>query len=72
MIEAARAPGATTGSHILAWVDRPEARREAALYGTQEQVGAKLQALAEAGVTTVLANILNQHRPSLRRLRQIG
>ncbi len=68
MIEAARAPGATTGSHILAWLDRPEARREAALYGSEEEVAAKLKTLAAAGVTTVLANILAQHRPTLRRL----
>ena len=68
MIDAARAPGASTGSHILAWLDRPEARTEAALYGSEQQVAAKLKALAEAGATTVLANILGQHKPSLRRL----
>jgi alkanesulfonate monooxygenase SsuD/methylene tetrahydromethanopterin reductase-like flavin-dependent oxidoreductase (luciferase family) len=68
MIDAARAPGQQTGSHILAWADRPEARTEAALYGTEDQVAAKLRALQEAGVTYVICNILGQSRPTLRRL----
>jgi len=68
MIDAARAPGQSSGSHILAWADRPEARTEAALYGTPDQVAAKLQALHQAGVTYVICNILDQHRPTLRRL----
>ena len=45
-----------------------EARTEAALYGTEDQVAAKLQALQQAGVTYVLCNILGHHRPTLRRL----
>ena len=49
MIDAARAPGAETGSHILAWIDRPEARTEAALFGTRKQVAAKLRDLEAAG-----------------------
>jgi len=71
MIDAARTPNhpsASTGSHILAWTDRPEARIEAALYGTQDQVAAKIDALRGAGVTTILCNILGQSRPTLRRL----
>jgi alkanesulfonate monooxygenase SsuD/methylene tetrahydromethanopterin reductase-like flavin-dependent oxidoreductase (luciferase family) len=72
MIDAARTPGQlssnSTGSHILAWADRPEARIEAALYGTQDQVAAKIDALRSAGVTTILCNILGQSRPTLRRL----
>ena len=65
---AGEAPGQRSGSHILAWADRPEARREAALYGTPDQVAAKIQTLRAAGVTTVLANILGQSRSSPRRL----
>jgi alkanesulfonate monooxygenase SsuD/methylene tetrahydromethanopterin reductase-like flavin-dependent oxidoreductase (luciferase family) len=68
MIDAARSPGQRDGSHILAWADRPEARTEAALYGSPEQVATKLQALKAAGVTYVLCNILGQSRPTLRRL----
>jgi alkanesulfonate monooxygenase SsuD/methylene tetrahydromethanopterin reductase-like flavin-dependent oxidoreductase (luciferase family) len=68
MIDAARTPGAKTGSHILAWADRPEARTEAALYGTADQVAAKLRALSSAGVHYVLCNILDQDRPTLRNL----
>ena len=68
MIDAARAPGASTGSHILAWLDRPEARREAALYGSEDEVAAKIDALRRAGVATILCNILGQHRPTLRRV----
>jgi alkanesulfonate monooxygenase SsuD/methylene tetrahydromethanopterin reductase-like flavin-dependent oxidoreductase (luciferase family) len=66
MIDAARDPSRPSGSHILAWADRPEARREAALFGTEAQVAAKLCALADAGVTTVLCNILGHDRPTLR------
>ena len=65
---AGEAAGQRSGSHILAWADRPEARREAALYGTPDQVAAKIQTLRAAGVTTVLANILGQARSSPRRL----
>jgi alkanesulfonate monooxygenase SsuD/methylene tetrahydromethanopterin reductase-like flavin-dependent oxidoreductase (luciferase family) len=72
MIDAARSLtlplGQSAGSHILAWADRPEARTEAALYGTVDQVADKLQALRAAGVTYVLCNILGQSRPTLRRL----
>ena len=68
MIDAARAPGQTSRSHILAWTDRPEARTEAALYGSPEQVAAKLQDLRAAGVTYVLCNILGQSRTTLRGL----
>ena len=68
MIDAARTPGTASGSHILAWAGRPEARTEAALYGSAEQVAAKLEVLRNAGVTTVLCNILGHHRPTLTRI----
>ena len=66
MIEAARTPGRDGGSHILAWADRPEARTEAALYGSHDEIGEKLAALADAGVGYVLLNILGHDRFSLR------
>ncbi len=68
MIDAARAPGAETGSHILAWIDRPEARTEAALFGTRKQVAAKLRDLEAAGVCYILCNILGHHRVTLRQV----
>lgn len=68
MIDAARTPGQSSGSHILAWADRPESRTEAALYGSPDQVAAGLRALQAAGVTYVLCNILGHSRPTLRRL----
>jgi hypothetical protein len=68
MIDISRRPNQEGGSHILAWADRPEARTEAALYGTVSQVTEKLHGLREAGVTYVLANILGQSRATLRRL----
>lgn len=67
MIDAARAPGQQTGSHILAWAGRLESRTDAALYGTEAEVAAKLGALAGAGVMTVLCNILGQPRHTPRR-----
>ena len=66
MIEAARTPGRDGGSHILAWADRPEARTEAALYGSEAEIREKVAALAGAGVEYVLLNILGHDRVSLR------
>jgi alkanesulfonate monooxygenase SsuD/methylene tetrahydromethanopterin reductase-like flavin-dependent oxidoreductase (luciferase family) len=66
MIDAARTPGRDGGSHILAWADRPEARTDAALYGTPAEVADKVAALYDAGVRYVLLNILGQSRETLR------
>ena len=66
MIDAARTPGRDGGSHILAWADRPEARAEAALYGTPEDVAPKIAALHDAGVHYLLLNILGNSRETLR------
>jgi alkanesulfonate monooxygenase SsuD/methylene tetrahydromethanopterin reductase-like flavin-dependent oxidoreductase (luciferase family) len=66
MIEAARTPGHHGGSHILAWADRPEARTEAALYGTVEAIGEKVEALRAAGAHYLLLNILGNARDTLR------
>jgi hypothetical protein len=52
----------------LAWADRPEARTEAALYGTPAEIGGKLDMLRDVGVIYGLANILGQSREALRRL----
>ena len=66
MIDAARTPGRASGSHILAWADRPEARAEAALYGSLDTAAGKLAALHDAGVRYVLLNILGNSRETLR------
>lgn len=68
MIQAARKPGSDTGSHILAWINHPQARAHAALYGTCDQVAAKIQSLASAGVTYILCNIFDHHRPTLQKV----
>ena len=65
MIEAARTPGRDGGAHILAWADRPEARSEAALYGSVAEIVAKIAALRDVGVQYVLLNILGNDRASL-------
>ena len=49
-----------------------EARTEAALYGTVDQVAGKLQALRAAGVTYVLCNILAQSRRFIDEPQLIG
>ena len=72
MIDAARTPGREGGSHILAWADRPEARTEAALYGSAEAVEEKIAALTEAGVHYVLLNILGNSRETLRGFASLG
>jgi alkanesulfonate monooxygenase SsuD/methylene tetrahydromethanopterin reductase-like flavin-dependent oxidoreductase (luciferase family) len=66
MIDAARTPGREGGSHILAWADRPEARSEAALYGTASEIAEKVAMLREAGVEYVVLNILGNDRRTLR------
>jgi alkanesulfonate monooxygenase SsuD/methylene tetrahydromethanopterin reductase-like flavin-dependent oxidoreductase (luciferase family) len=72
MIDVARSPGQQGGSHILAWANRPEARTEAALYGTPDAIAEKLAALRSAGVRYVLANILGQSSDSLRRFASLA
>jgi alkanesulfonate monooxygenase SsuD/methylene tetrahydromethanopterin reductase-like flavin-dependent oxidoreductase (luciferase family) len=72
MIDVARrpgqTPGATSGSHVLAWADRPEARTEAALVGTLAEIVTRLHALRDAGVRHLLFSIQGQHRDTLHRL----
>lgn len=72
MIDAARTPGRDGGSHILAWAARPEARTEAALYGSAEDIAEKVAALRAVGVQYVLANILGGDRGTLRALPLLG
>ena len=66
-IEVARAPGQRGGSHVLQYADALEGNEESALYGSAEEIVAKLQALRAAGVHYVLASMGGMSRESLRR-----
>ena len=46
--------GGNEGSHVLAYADRPGGTEEHALYGTPEEIRAKLDELRQAGVEYVL------------------
>jgi len=66
-IEVARAPGSSGGSHVLAYADAPDGNEEAALYGSADEIGKRLEALRAVGVRYVLASMGGQSRESLRR-----
>ena len=65
-IEVSRAPDRPGGSHVLSY-DHGDDGNEAALYGTPEEIAAKLETLRAAGVRYVLANFGGHSRTSLRR-----
>jgi alkanesulfonate monooxygenase SsuD/methylene tetrahydromethanopterin reductase-like flavin-dependent oxidoreductase (luciferase family) len=65
-IEVSRAPDGGGGSHILSY-DHNETGNEAALYGTPEEIAAKLESLRAVGVSYVLANFGGSSRASLQR-----
>ena len=67
IIEAARAPGQTGGSHVLAYADSAQGNAAAALYGSPDEIALKLEALRAAGVHYVLASMGSGSRDSLRR-----
>jgi alkanesulfonate monooxygenase SsuD/methylene tetrahydromethanopterin reductase-like flavin-dependent oxidoreductase (luciferase family) len=64
-IEVSRAPDHRGGSHVLAY-EHAGSGNEAAVYGSPEEVAAKLEALRAQGVTYVLASF-GGSRESLRR-----
>ena len=67
-VEVARAPDGSAGggSHVLAYADRDGGTEEHALYGTPDEIAAKLQALRDVGAEQVLVNSAGG-RESLRR-----
>ena len=60
-VEVSRGPGASgaakTGSHVLAYADEAGGTEEHALYGTPDEIRAKLESLQQAGVHYVLLTI---------------
>lgn len=66
-VEVARAPGQTRGSHVLAYSDSTAGNEAAALYGSPDEIAAKLERLQAAGVRYILANMGGASRESLRR-----
>jgi alkanesulfonate monooxygenase SsuD/methylene tetrahydromethanopterin reductase-like flavin-dependent oxidoreductase (luciferase family) len=66
-VEVARTPGREGGSHILNYDHTPERSEAVALYGTPDEIAAKLEALRDAGVTYILAIHCGGARESLRR-----
>jgi alkanesulfonate monooxygenase SsuD/methylene tetrahydromethanopterin reductase-like flavin-dependent oxidoreductase (luciferase family) len=72
-IEVARTPGRRGGSHVLQYADAPDGNAGSALYGSVEEIAAKLEQLHAAGVRYVLASMGGMSRESLRRFaREIG
>jgi alkanesulfonate monooxygenase SsuD/methylene tetrahydromethanopterin reductase-like flavin-dependent oxidoreductase (luciferase family) len=65
-LSVSRAPGRGGGSHILAYAHTREQQRESPLIGTPDDVLAKLQQLAAAGVEYVMLNPAGS-RTNLRR-----
>jgi alkanesulfonate monooxygenase SsuD/methylene tetrahydromethanopterin reductase-like flavin-dependent oxidoreductase (luciferase family) len=66
-IDVARSPGQRGGSHVLQYADALDGNEESALYGSVEEIAAKLEALRSAGVRYVLASMGGMSHESLRR-----
>jgi alkanesulfonate monooxygenase SsuD/methylene tetrahydromethanopterin reductase-like flavin-dependent oxidoreductase (luciferase family) len=66
-IEVARAPGRSGGSHILSYADNRGNNEAVALYGSSEDVAAKVEELRAVGVSYLLASMGGGSRESLRR-----
>jgi alkanesulfonate monooxygenase SsuD/methylene tetrahydromethanopterin reductase-like flavin-dependent oxidoreductase (luciferase family) len=56
-VDVSRAPGRNGGSHVLAYADKVGNTEEHALYGTPDEIRAKLTALSDAGVEYVLLTV---------------
>jgi alkanesulfonate monooxygenase SsuD/methylene tetrahydromethanopterin reductase-like flavin-dependent oxidoreductase (luciferase family) len=67
MTKLAADPGATTKSSMLSFDHTLDAAAESAMYGTPDEIGAKLEALRAAGVEYVLLNGPAGSRENLRR-----
>jgi alkanesulfonate monooxygenase SsuD/methylene tetrahydromethanopterin reductase-like flavin-dependent oxidoreductase (luciferase family) len=65
-VDVSRSPRRTGGSHVLAYADGGGGTEEHALFGTAEEIRAKLAALGEAGVEYVLLTV-SGGRKQLRR-----
>jgi alkanesulfonate monooxygenase SsuD/methylene tetrahydromethanopterin reductase-like flavin-dependent oxidoreductase (luciferase family) len=68
-VSVARSPGGKGGSHVLAYADKSGGTEEHALYGTPEEIRAKLAALNDAGARYVLLQVLGG-KEQLRRFAQ--
>jgi alkanesulfonate monooxygenase SsuD/methylene tetrahydromethanopterin reductase-like flavin-dependent oxidoreductase (luciferase family) len=67
IIDVARAPGKSGGSHVLAYADSAKGNQAAALYGNPDEIARKLEALRKAGVHYVLGSMSGGSRDTLRR-----
>lgn len=56
-VDVSRSPDSQAGSHVLAYADKAGATEEHALYGTPDELCAKLTALNDAGAEYVLLTI---------------
>jgi alkanesulfonate monooxygenase SsuD/methylene tetrahydromethanopterin reductase-like flavin-dependent oxidoreductase (luciferase family) len=56
-VEVSRAPGAATGSHVLAYANTAQGTEANALYGTPDEICSKLEALQAAGVEYVILTL---------------
>ena len=66
-VEVATTPGRPGGSHILQYQHTAEASEAVALYGSPDEIGGRLGALRDAGVSYILAIHCGGSRESLRR-----
>jgi alkanesulfonate monooxygenase SsuD/methylene tetrahydromethanopterin reductase-like flavin-dependent oxidoreductase (luciferase family) len=57
-VSVSQAPGAKTGSHVLAYSATPDGTEANALYGTPDEICAKVDALRAAGVEYIIVTLL--------------
>jgi alkanesulfonate monooxygenase SsuD/methylene tetrahydromethanopterin reductase-like flavin-dependent oxidoreductase (luciferase family) len=68
-VSVSRTPGRKGGSHVLAYTSKSGTTEEHALYGTPEEISAKLAAVKDAGARYVLLTVLGG-KEQLRRFAQ--
>jgi alkanesulfonate monooxygenase SsuD/methylene tetrahydromethanopterin reductase-like flavin-dependent oxidoreductase (luciferase family) len=68
-VSVSRSPARKGGSHVLAYTDKSGVTEEHALYGTPEEICAKLAAVNDAGARYVLLTVLGG-KEQLRRFAQ--
>jgi alkanesulfonate monooxygenase SsuD/methylene tetrahydromethanopterin reductase-like flavin-dependent oxidoreductase (luciferase family) len=70
-VDVSRAPGAASGSHVLAYADKAGGTEEHALYGTPDEIAAKLEGLRKAGADYLLLTIFGGAEQMRRFAREI-
>jgi alkanesulfonate monooxygenase SsuD/methylene tetrahydromethanopterin reductase-like flavin-dependent oxidoreductase (luciferase family) len=70
-VDVSRAPGAKSGSHVLAYAEKAGGTEEHALFGTPDEIAVKLEGLRKAGADYLLLTIFGGSDQMRRFAREI-